>query len=119
VTATRIDFVIAFSFRWAIDSESWLLTPLGFAEGLSLPHVFCFDKGFQAGQICAPESAVLVKPRVNRPKRLGIEPIDAVASFTVLVYQVRAAQQAKMLRDRRAGNWECSCNLSRGLAASP
>jgi hypothetical protein len=66
--------------------------------------VFCFYECFQAGKACTPESTVLVKPRVNRPQRLGIELIDAMASFTVLAHQVRAAQQAKMLRDRRAGN---------------
>jgi hypothetical protein len=72
---------------------------------------------FQAGQTDAPETAVLVEPVVYGAEGFGIELVDAVAAFAVLVHEVGAAQQAKVLGDRGAGNGEGSGDFSGGLAA--
>src|SRR3981081_1657558 len=95
-----------------------LIPSLRFAGGLSLPRMFGFHKRFQAGQVCAPEAAVLLDPGIDGKKRFGIQLVNAVASFTMLANQVRAAQQPKMLRYRGTGSWKGSCGLARVLAPS-
>ena len=79
--------------------------------------VFGFDELFQAGQTDAPEAAVVVEPVVYGAERFGIELVDAVAAFAMLVHEVGAAQQAKMFRDRGTGDGESSGDFSGGLAA--
>ena len=54
--------------------------------------VFGFDELFQAGQTDAPETAVLVEPVVYGAEGFGIELVDAVAAFAVLVHEVGAAE---------------------------
>src|SRR3982074_3505305 len=95
-----------------------LMPSLRFAGGLSLPRVFGFHKSFQAGQVCAPEAAVLLDPGIDGTKRFGIQLVNAVTSFTMLANQVRAAKQPKMLGNRGTGNRKRSCDLARRLAAS-
>jgi hypothetical protein len=79
--------------------------------------VFGFDELFQAGQTDAPEAAVLVEPVVYGAERFGIELVDAVAAFAMLVHKVGATQQAKVLGDGGTGNREGSGDFSGGLAA--
>jgi len=80
--------------------------------------MFGFHKRFQAGQVCAPEAAVLLDPGIDGTKRFGIQLVNAVTSFTMFANKVRAAQQPKMLGNRGTGNRKRSCDLARRLAAS-
>jgi len=84
---------------------------------LGLAGVVGFDKILQAGQVHLPEGAVLAKPGIDRAQRLGIELVDAVAAFAVLVDQMGCAQKAKVFRDSGTGNREGSGNRPSGLAA--
>src|ERR1700730_14273194 len=100
-------------------ATSLSLVPLQrLAGGFSLPRVFGFHKSFQAGQVCAPEAAISLEPGIDRTKRFGIQLVNAMASFTMLANQVRAAEQPKMLGNRGTGNQKRSCDLARRLAAS-
>src|SRR5438132_3699076 len=75
-------------------------------------------KSFQAGQIGAPKNAVLFQPGVNSFQRLWIQRVKAMAAFPSLLDQMRAPQQAEMLRDCRTGNRECPRYLPGGLTAA-
>lgn len=66
-------------------------------SGPRFPLVFGFDKSFQVGETGGPEAAVLLDPRVDGTQGLGIEVIDAVATFPMLAHQVRTAQQTEVL----------------------
>jgi hypothetical protein len=79
--------------------------------------VFGFDKCFEAGEVRAPELAVLVEPGVYGAQRFGIEAVDAVAAFAVFLHQMGAAQEAQVFRDCGTGNGEGSGDFSGGLAA--
>src|SRR5207245_11087663 len=72
-------------------------------------------KSFQTGQIGAPKNAVLCQPGVNSFQRLWIQRVKAMAAFPSLLDQMRAPQQAEMLRDCRTGNRKCPCYLPGGL----
>src|SRR2546429_5781937 len=78
-------------------------------------RVFGLHKSFQAGQIGAPKNAVLFQPGVNSFQRLWIQRVKAMAAFPSLLDQMRAPQQAEMLRDCRTGNRKCAGDLAGGL----
>jgi len=80
-------------------------------------RVLGFHKGFQIRKAGRPERTVLLEPGIDSTKGLGIQVIEAVASFTVFVHQLRAPQQAQMLGDRRPGDRKRLRDLSGGLAA--
>lgn len=63
--------------------------------------VLCFNKRFQVIQAGRPEGAVMLQPRIDRAKRLGIQMVETVPAFPMLVYQVCAAQQTQVFRNRR------------------
>src|SRR3984893_10979573 len=81
--------------------------------------VFCLHECFQAGQVRAPESTVVLEPGVHRPQWFGIELINAVASFAMLAHQMRPAQQSQVLRDCRTRDWEGSRDVASRLASPP
>ena len=81
-------------------------------------RVFGLHKSFQAGQIGAPKNAVLFQPGVNSFQRLWIQRVKAMAAFPSLLDQMRAPQQAEMLRDCRTGNRKCAGDLAGGLASA-
>src|ERR1700685_50317 len=120
-TAIRTEWVVIFimecflSFFGVVKSQS---CSFGLAGELRFFFVFGFYKGFEAGQIRAPETAVVFEPGVNRAQRLWVELVDAVAAFAMLLHQMRPAQQAKMLGDCWAGNGKGLRNVSGGLAAA-
>jgi hypothetical protein len=63
--------------------------------------VLRFNKRFEVIQTGCPEGAVLLQPRIDRAKRLGIQMVEAVPAFAVLVYQVCAPEQTQVFRNRR------------------
>jgi len=83
----------------------------------TLFSVFGFYKSFEAGEVCAPEAAVLVEPVVYRAERFRVELVDAVPAFAVFTHQVGAAQKAQVFGDGRSGDREGSSDFSSGLAA--
>jgi hypothetical protein len=80
--------------------------------------MLAFYKCFEAGKVRAPEAAVLVEPVVDGAEGFGIELIDAVAAFAMLVHEVGAAEEAEVLGDGRTGNGKGSGDFSGGLAAA-
>jgi len=80
--------------------------------------VLGFDEGFQAGEIAGPEGAILRDPGIDGAEGFGIELVDTVASGAVLANQMRAAEQAQMFGDGRAGDGKSAGDLSGGLAAA-
>ena len=80
--------------------------------------VFGFYKGFETRQVSAPEAAVVVEPFIYGAERLGIELVDAVAAFAVLVNQVRATKKAQVFGDGGTGDGKGSGDFSGGLAAA-
>src|ERR1700730_900753 len=81
--------------------------------------VFCLHECFQAGQVRAPESTVVLEPGVHSSQWFGIELINAVASFAMFAHQMRPTQQSQVLRDCRTRNWEGSRDVARWLASPP
>jgi len=49
--------------------------------------------------IGAPEAAIVLEPGIDRLQWLGIEIVEAIASFAAFFHQVGAAKQAQVLRD--------------------
>src|SRR5215471_5379076 len=84
---------------------------------LFLLLIFRFDKRFQIRQAGAPEVAIVFEPVVDSFEGHGIQLIHAVASFTMLLDEVRAAQQAQMLANGRAGDRKGASDLSGGLTS--
>ena len=82
---------------------------------LQFLDVFGLDKGLQACEISAPEAAVLLDPGVNGAQWFRIELVHAMASLAVFAHQMRSAQEAEMLRDGGARDWESVRDLSGGL----
>jgi hypothetical protein len=66
--------------------------------------VFGFYKGFKTVQVCAPEAAILVEPVIHGSERFGIELVDAVAAFAVLVNQVGPTKKPQVFGDGGTGN---------------
>src|SRR5215470_3569866 len=72
--------------------------------------VFCLDKRLQVIKAGRPEGSILFQPVIDCAKRFGIEVVETVPSFTVLVYQMRTTKQTQMLRNggprygKRLGN---------------
>jgi hypothetical protein len=60
----------------------------------------------------------LIEPGIHSTKWLGIELIDAVATFAVFANQVRAAKEAKVLGNRRTRDGESPSDFTRRLAAA-
>jgi hypothetical protein len=69
----------------------WWILCFQFAGVLGL------HESFQASQARVPEGAVLVEPVIHGPQRFGIEMVETVAAFPMLIYQVCPAQQPKVL----------------------
>jgi hypothetical protein len=95
-----------------------MLRSFWFARQLRFPRVFGFHECFQAGKAGAPETAVLFQPGVYGTERFWVQLVDAKAAFTVFAHQMRAAQEAQVLRDGRARDGKGSGDLSSGLAAA-
>ena len=85
---------------------------------LGFVGVLSFDKCFQICQVHFPEVAILIEPGIDGTKRLGIELIDAVATFAVFANQVGAAKEAKVLGDRRTRDGESPSDFTCRLAAA-
>jgi hypothetical protein len=62
--------------------------------------VFRFDKRLQVIEAARPEGSVLFQPGINGAKRLGIEIVKTVPSFSMFVYQMRTTKQAQVFRNR-------------------
>src|ERR1700692_918367 len=109
--AMRIDLLLAISF---CGFGIWF----GGARLPGLFGVFGFDKSLQVGEAYFPEIAVLIEPGVDGAERVGIELVDTMAAFAMLVHEMGAAQQAEMLGDCGPGNGKGSGNFTGGLAAA-
>src|ERR1700682_5126781 len=129
--ATRIDFVMA-SFPFFLPvirlvsencAERACCVSLWFPSFVfALLHffcLFCLHECFQAGQVRAPESTVVLEPGIHSSQWFGIELINAVATFAMFAHQMRPAQQSQVLRDCRTRNWEGSRDVARWLASPP
>ena len=84
--------------RWIVGSGYFFL-------------VFGFDKGLQAFEVRTPEAAILVEPLIDSFQRLGIELIETVAAFPVLINQMSPAQDFEVLGDGWARNGKSAGNL--------
>jgi hypothetical protein len=85
----------------------------------SLFGVLGFNKRFQVREVDLPEVAVLIEPGIDGSKRFGVELIDAMAAFAMLLHQMRAPKQTQVFGNGRTRDWKRSGNFSRRLAASP
>jgi len=72
-------------------------------------------KVFKLARLARQKNAVLFQPGVNSFQRLWIQRVKAMAAFLSLLDQMRAPQQAEMLRDCRTGNRKCAGDLAGGL----
>jgi len=76
--------------------------------------IFRLHERLQVVEAGGPELAVLLEPGVDFPKRLGIELIEAMASFPALFNKMSAAKNAEVLGDRRPGDGEGAGNVPCG-----
>ena len=83
-----------------------------------LARVLGLDESFQAGEAGAPETAVLLQPRIDGAQRLRIELVDAMAPVSLFPDEMRPAQQAKVLGNRRPGYGKGRGNLAGGLTSA-
>ncbi|MGC2020649.1 MAG: hypothetical protein WA654_06270, partial [Candidatus Sulfotelmatobacter sp.] len=74
--------------------------------------MFGFHELFEAGQIRAPEAAVLIEPGVDGAERFRIELVDTVAAFAVLLHEMGAAEEAEVFGDGGAGNGKGASDFS-------
>jgi len=59
----------------------------------------------------------LFNPGVDCAQRLGIEVVNAIASFAVFANKVSSAKETQVFRNCWTRNWKCIRDLSGGLAA--
>lgn len=75
------------------------------------------DEGFEVGELVRPEKAVVLEPMIDGAEALRVETVKAVAADALFVDEMGVAEQAEVLGDGRAGDWEGASDLSRGLMA--
>jgi hypothetical protein len=52
-------------------------------------RILGFYKSLQVRQACLPQKAILFQPRVDRPQRLGVELVEAMAAFAPFLDEMR------------------------------
>lgn len=87
------------------------------ATGNGRPRLGGLEEGFEVGELVRPEKAVVLEPTIDGAEGLRVETVKAVAADALFVDEMGVAEQAEVLGDGRAGDWEGASDLSRGLMA--
>jgi hypothetical protein len=79
--------------------------------------VLGLNKLLQIGKRHLPEHPVVAEPGIDRSERLRVQLVQAPPALAAFVHEMRAAQQAQVLRDGRARNGKGLSDSSGGQAA--
>src|SRR6266705_3377716 len=86
---------------------------------ISVLPFFFLDEAFEIAELMLPHVAIVREPVVHVLERLGVEAVESVAADFDLGNELRLAQDAQVLGDRRTADRKIAGYAADGLATLP
>src|SRR5258706_12503512 len=86
---------------------------------MSVLPFFFLDEAFEIAKLMLPHVAVVREPVVHVLERLGVDLVESVAADLDLGDELRLAQDAQVLGDRRTADRKIAGDAADGLATLP